>query len=809
MCFFALETRSQTGPPQITQQPTTQYAFEGGTARFSVTATGAPPLRLQWYKEGNPLLNQTNLTLTLSNVRMSNVGLYSVQITNQAGTNLSSQAFLNVAGPLTPPIELLTFSNAWRYNATGSNLGTAWRSTNYNDSIFELGQAVFWTGPFRQLLPEPGNTVLETTFNGARVTTYYFRAHFQYPDVATNVLLVSSNLVDDGAIFYLNGTEVSRLRMAAGAVNYQTLAQNAPNNGTIYETMLFPPGLVHRGDNVLAVEVHQSTLVSSDLIFGTRFLAYAGNNEPVQIFQQPPSKIVPEESRAQFRADVFAGGNVTYQWYKDGIPLPRATNQNLVLPFVHPPDAGEYWFSASNAINGVVSDHATLEVIPDTIRPMAVAAFVTNDLNTIAIVFSEPVDAQSATNTANYSFSPSGFILAAELIAPNVVKITISGFDLQLAYTVSVGGVADLALAPNRTDSNLRVPVRVGLDVPSAGLLGVQTVFVIVMENQDWLDVQGSPDCPYINNVLLPMASYCNQFYTANDLHPSEPNYLWMEAGTNFGILDDLAPPSHRLSSTNHLVTLLNNAGISWKTYQEDMPPGCPTNNLFPYLARHNPFVFFDDVTTNVAYCTNHIRPFSELAGDLTNAVVAQYNFITPNQTNDMHDLAPGSTSQRAQGDAWLSRQLPMILNSPAYSNNGAIFVTWDEGNPNGPIGMIVLSPRAKGGGYSNSIHCNHSTLLRSLQEIFQVRPFLGAAAFANTFSDLFTGLTLIASRSNDAFKITINNPLLGRTNYLQASQDLMTWSTIRTNIGAETLTVTDPAAASFGSRFYRVIQLP
>jgi len=43
----------------------------------------------------------------------------------------------------------------------------------------------------------------------------------------------------------------------------------------------------------------------------------------------------------------------------------------------------------------------------------------------------------------------------------------------------------------------------------------------------------------------------------------------------------------------------------------------------------------------------------------------------------------------------------------------------------------------------------------------------------------------------------------------LQASQDLMTWSTIRTNIGAETLTVTDPAAASFGSRFYRVIQLP
>jgi hypothetical protein len=714
-----------------------------------------------------------------------------------------------VAGPLTPAIELLSFSNTWRYDATGNNLGTAWRATNYNDSVFGVGQSVFWTGPFRQSLPEPGNTVLETTYNGARVTTYYFRAHFNYPDVATNVLLLTANLVDDGAVFYLNGTERSRLRIAAGAVNYQTLAQNAPSNGLTYETILFPAGTVRRGDNVLAVEVHQSTLVSSDLIFGTRFLAYAGNSEPLQIFGELQSRSAPEESRVQFRADVFGGGNVTYQWYKNGDPLPGATNQLFVLPFVHPPDSGEYWYSASNAINGVVSGHATLNVIPDTIPPILLTAFITNDLSTIAVIFSEAVDPQSATNPDNYVLSPSVGVLSAELAAPNVVKLTIRRFDLQLPYNISVTGVRDLALPPNQIDANVQVPVRIALDVPSAGLLAIQTVFVIVMENQDWSDIQGSPDCPYINNVLLPMSSHCSQFYTANDLHPSEPNYLWMEAGTNFGIVDDLAPPSHRLASTNHLVTLLNNAGISWRTYQEDMPPGCPTNNLFPYLARHNPFVFFDDVTTDVSFCTNHIRPFSELAGDLANGVVARYNFITPNQTNDMHDLATGSASRAAQGDLWLSRQLPIILNSAAYSNNGAIFVTWDEGNPNGPIGMMVLSAQAKGGGYSNSIRYNHSSLLRSLQEIFQVRPFLGGAAFANTLSDLFTGLTLTASRSNGVFIVTISNPLLGRTNYLQASQDLLSWSTIRTNIGTETLTVSDPAAGSFRSRFYRVIQKP
>ena len=55
-----------------------------------------------------------------------------------------------------------------------------------------------------------------------------------------------------------------------------------------------------------------------------------------------------------------------------------------------------------------------------------------------------------------------------------------------------------------------------------------------------------------------------------------------------------------------------------------------------------------------------------------------------------------------------------------------------------GPIGLIVLSPDAKGGGYSNTLHYTHSSLLRSLQEIFGVGPFLGDAAHATDLSDLF-----------------------------------------------------------------------
>ena len=71
--------------------------------------------------------------------------------------------------------------------------------------------------------------------------------------------------------------------------------------------------------------------------------------------------------------------------------------------------------------------------------------------------------------------------------------------------------------------------------------------------------------------------------------------------------------------------------------------------------------------------------------------------------------------------------------------NGGTVFITWDEGEGgDGPIGMIVLSPDAKGAGYSNTIHYTHSSTLRTLQEIFGVTPLLGGATTAIDLRDLF-----------------------------------------------------------------------
>lgn len=284
----------------------------------------------------------------------------------------------------------------------------------------------------------------------------------------------------------------------------------------------------------------------------------------------------------------------------------------------------------------------------------------------------------------------------------------------------------------------------------------IRTVFIILMENHNWTgdgkrDIKGNRAAPYINGTLLPMSSYANQYYNPPDNHPSLPNYLWLEAGTNFGIYDDGPPKRNSQETKEHLVTLLKNAGITWKAYLENTNGNvCPLHNRGKtdqngsrlYAVRHEPFAYFDNVTNHLdpdsRYCIEHLRPYRELASDLANNTLARYNWITPNLCDDMHDHCGGSAI--AHGDRWLSENVPSILASRAFKAGGALFITWDEANKgDGPIPMIVLSPFAKGGGYSNSLYYTHGSTLRTIQEIFSVKPLLGNARKETDLSDLFS----------------------------------------------------------------------
>src|SRR5215471_11900385 len=87
----------------------------------------------------------------------------------------------------------------------------------------------------------------------------------------------------------------------------------------------------------------------------------------------------------------------------------------------------------------------------------------------------------------------------------------------------------------------------------SAQLSKVKTVWVILMENHNWTgnnagaafgdpDIKGNPLAPYINGPLLQTSAHAERYFNPPGNHPSQPNYLWLEAGTNFGLLADTQP---------------------------------------------------------------------------------------------------------------------------------------------------------------------------------------------------------------------------------------------------------------------------
>ena len=308
--------------------------------------------------------------------------------------------------------------------------------------------------------------------------------------------------------------------------------------------------------------------------------------------------------------------------------------------------------------------------------------------------------------------------------------------------------------------------------VANAQMSSVKTVWVILMENHNWTgnnagakfgapDLKDNPQAPYINGPLLETSAHAEQYYNPPDNHPSQPNYIWLEAGTNFGVLADTQPGDPQISTHKHLVRLLEDAGISWKAYAEPdfgsaVFDTCPIDFNFPDV-EHLAFVFFSDVNRGLspksAECIKHVRPYYELATDLANQTSARYNFITPNLCHDGHERVSPCSAQESRdntlrSDTWLKQNVPLILNSAEYKQGGALFIIWDEAEDSGPfsdgpIGMFLLSPFAKGAGmtaYSNSIHYDHSSTLKTLEEIFQVGPLLGAAASpaTNDLSDLF-----------------------------------------------------------------------
>lgn len=188
----------------------------------------------------------------------------------------------------------------WRYDRSGTDLGTAWKEKSFNDSSWPEGAA---------LIGEEGSTVetMRTPIsryndNGDYITTMYFRTHFNYTGNLAATVLRLRHVIDDGAVFYLNGVEVYRFGLGAGATfNYATYFDDHENawEGPVN----IPTASLVAGDNVFAVEVHQSGGSSSDIVFGAELSAgVLASKPPVveSVNPLPDTMDAPADTTIQF-----------------------------------------------------------------------------------------------------------------------------------------------------------------------------------------------------------------------------------------------------------------------------------------------------------------------------------------------------------------------------------------------------------------------------------------------------------------------------------------------------------------------------
>ena len=355
----------------------------------------------------------------------------------------------------------------------------------------------------------------------------------------------------------------------------------------------------------------------------------------------------------------------------------------------------------------------------------------------------------------------------------------------------------------------------------AATLPAVKHVWVIMLENEDYAGTFGSPKAdPYLARTLPAKGALLTKYYGTG--HESMDNYAaivsgqppnpdtqsdcQMYSGFVGGAVNGIESGAGCVypSTIKNIGNQLTASGRSWKAYQQDMGNvasreaaacGHPALNTQDktqkavagdgYATRHDPFVYFDSVTSSASYCNRHVVALGTRSGRMPKAALKgetglatdlkkikttpAYSFITPNLCSDGHDYPctnrKSGASALADIDGFLKRWVTKIMKSPAYKKNGLIEITFDEsdgpqsdssaccgekpgpdsimpgitGPGGGRIGAVLLSPFIKPGTKS-SVAYNHYSTLATMEKLFGL-PRLGEArTVPATFGpDVFT----------------------------------------------------------------------
>lgn len=242
------------------------------------------------------------------------------------------------------------------------------------------------------------------------------------------------------------------------------------------------------------------------------------------------------------------------------------------------------------------------------------------------------------------------------------------------------------------------VPASAGQTLPSFG-----NVVVVVGENKDFRTTFNASNMPYLTSLANTYGVGVNYY---SDTHPSIGNYFNLTTGY---ILtdDDSKTPSDFPVSQNNIALEVQNAGMTWKDYVEDLPNSatCLGLNRGTYYVRHDPLEYMTTVNTE----RSHYVCFSQFAKDLLHNQLPNLSWLVPNGCDDAHDCSVGTF------DTWLRDRIGLLLTSPYFrpGGTGLLIIVFDEnsgdGSPNcqttnegqgcgGQVEVVVVSPYSRRG---------------------------------------------------------------------------------------------------------------
>ncbi len=272
-------------PPATFSPPTVAITSPSGgtilsantplTLTFATTAATAKSVaKVEVLEQGRVIgqVTESPFTITFYELREDS-HTFIARVTDSAGLTADSAPLTISIGGEIQRLTLLAIDalTMWRYDRSGQDLGGTWREPGFNDGSWPSGPTLIADESTTTV--EPIRTAISRFNDGGQyVKTFYFRSHFNFSGATTpGVKLTLRHVVDDGAVFYLNGTEIHRFGIAAGPV---TAATDATGHENTYEGPFdIPVSALVDGDNVLAAEVHQSGGSSSDMVFGAELTA--------------------------------------------------------------------------------------------------------------------------------------------------------------------------------------------------------------------------------------------------------------------------------------------------------------------------------------------------------------------------------------------------------------------------------------------------------------------------------------------------------------------------------------------------------